>query len=316
MGEVLYNVKNLNHGSRKWRRISAGTGVLLVGALLLSACGSSASSSTNASASTPAATNSTSTAASLVPAPIKALGTIKIGTDASYAPNEFVGTDGTTVEGMDVDLGNAIAKELGLTAKFVNSPFDSIIPALQSGKYQLGMSSFTDNKAREKVVDFATYFTAGTTWAVQTGNPLKVNIDSACGLKIAVQTGTVQVDDINARSTACTKAGKRAITIEKYQLQTDATTAVVSGKDVAMLADSPVTGYAVSQAAGKLQLLGTSYGDAPYGVAVPKDSGTFKDAILAAIKTLISNGTYTAILTKWGVQTGAISTPVINGATS
>ena len=217
---------------------------------------------------------------------------------------------------MDVDLGNAIAKDLGLTAKFVNAPFDSIIPGLQSGKYQLGMSSFTDNKAREKVVDFVTYFTAGTTWAVQTGNPMKVNIDSACGLKIAVQTGTVQVDDINARSTACTKAGKRAITIEKYQLQTDATTAVVSGKDVAMLADSPVTGYAVSQAAGKLQLLGTSYGDAPYGIAVPKTSGTFKEAILAAIKTLISNGTYTAILTKWGVQTGAISTPVINGATS
>lgn len=252
----------------------------------------------------------------MVPAPVKALGTITIGADASYAPNEFIGTDGTTVEGMDVDLGNAIAKDLGLTAKFVNAPFDSIIPGLQSGKYQLGMSSFTDNKAREKVVDFVTYFTAGTTWAVQTGNPMKVNIDSACGLKIAVQTGTVQVDDINARSTACTKAGKRAITIEKYQLQTDATTAVVSGKDVAMLADSPVTGYAVSQAAGKLQLLGTSYGDAPYGVAVPKASGTFKDAILAAIKTLISNGTYTAILTKWGVQTGAISTPVINGATS
>lgn len=309
----MYVKNRLNRENRSWGRISAGIGVLLAGALLLSACGGSTSTS---AATTPAATSAGSADASLVPASIKALGTITIAADASYAPNEFIGTDGTTVEGMDVDLGNAIAKDLGLTAKFVNSPFDSIIPALQSGKYQLGMSSFTDNKAREKVVDFVTYFTAGTTWAVQSGNPKKVNIDSACGLKIAVQTGTVQVDDLNARSTACTKAGKRAITIEKYQLQTDATTAVVSGKDVAMLADSPVTGYAVSQSGGKLELLGQSYGNAPYGIAVPKNSGTFKDAILAALKTLISNGTYNTILTKWGVQSGAISNPVINGATS
>lgn len=309
----MRNVRKLNQKSHTWGRISAGTGVVLVGALLLSGCGSSSSSS---SAALAAPTSTGSAASALVPSSIKTLGTITIGSDASYAPNEFIGTDGTTVEGMDVDLGNAIAKELGLTAKFVNSPFDSIIPALQSGKYQLGISSFTDNKQREQVVDFVTYFTAGTTWAVQSGNPKKVNIDNACGLKIAVQTGTVEVDDINARSAACTKAGKPAINIEKYQLQTDATTAVVSGKDVAMLADSPITGYAVSQSGGKLELLGKSYGDAPYGIAVPKTSGTFKDAILAALKTLISNGTYNTILTKWGVQSGAIATPVINGATS
>lgn len=313
----MYNVKRLNRTPGSWRRISAGTGVVLAGALLLSACGSSSSSSSAAlAAATPSASSTAGSDASLVPASIKTLGTITIGADASYAPNEFIGTDGTTVQGMDVDLGNAIAKDLGLTAKFVNSPFDGIIPALQAGKYQLGMSSFTDNKDREKVVDFVTYFTAGTTWAVQAGNPKNVNIDSACGLKVAVQTGTVQVDDINARSAACTKAGKPAINIEKYQLQTDATTAVISGKDVAMLADSPVTGYAVSQSAGKLQLLGASYGNAPYGIAVPKSSGTFKDAILAAMKTLIANGTYNTILTKWGVQSGAIATPVINGATS
>jgi polar amino acid transport system substrate-binding protein len=297
-----------------WSRISAVTGVVLAGALLLSACSSSSSSSASAAATTTASTGSA--AAALVPAAVKSLGTITIGSDASYAPNEYIGTDGTTVEGMDVDLGNAIAKELGLTVKFVNAPFNSILPGLQAGKYQLGMSSFTDNKTREQVVDFVTYFTAGTTWAVQVGNPKKVNIDSACGLKIAVQTGTVQVDDIKARSAACTKAGKAAINFEQYQLQTDATAAVVSGKDVAMLADSPVTGYAVSQTGGKLQLLGQSYGDAPYGIAVPKSSGTFKDAILAALKTLISNGTYNTILTKWGVQSGAIATPVINGATS
>ncbi len=306
--------KNRHNGkSLISRRASVVFGVVVVSALVLSACSNSSSSSSAAKAET---TPTGSAAAALVPASIKALGTITVGSDASYAPNEFIGADGKTVTGMDVDLGTAIAKELGLTAKFENAPFDSIIPALQAGKYQLGMSSFTDNKTREQTVDFVTYLTAGTTWAVQAGNPQKVNADSACGLKVAVQKGTVQVDDIKARSAACVKAGKKAINYEQYQLQTDATTAVVSGKDVAMLADSPVTGYAVSQSGGKLELLGQSYGNAPYGIAVPKASGTFKDAILAAVKTLMSNGTYTAILTKWGVQSGAITDPVINGATS
>jgi len=305
--------KQTDGKSLSWNRIPAVTGVIVVGALLLSACSSTSSSSATTA---PTSTAATSTAASLVPASIKSLGTLTVGSDASYAPNEYIASDGTTVVGMDVDLGNAIAKDLGLTFKFVNAPFDSIIPAIQSGKYQLGISSFTDNKDREKVVDFVTYFTAGTMWAVPTGNPMNINIDNACGLKVAVQKGTVEVDDLTARSKACTTAGKKAIIMEQYQLQSDANAAVVSGKDVAMLADSPVTGYAVSQSGGKLELLGSSYGDAPYGIAVPKSSGTFKDAILAAIKDLMANGTYSAILTKWGVQSGAISAPVINGASS
>lgn len=306
-------IKRLNGKRVKPGHLPVGSGVVLAGAVLLSACGSSGSTS---SATTAAPSGSNSSPASMVPANIKSLGTITIASDASYAPNEFIGTDGTTIEGMDIDLGNALMKELGLKANFVNAPFDTIIPALQAGKYQLGISSFTDNKAREKVVDFVTYFTAGTTWAVPTGNPKNVNIDNACGLKVAVQTGTVEVDDINARSAACVKAGKPAITVDQYQLQSDATTAAADGKDDAMLADSPVTGYAVSQSGGKLQLLGQSYGNAPYGIAVPKGDGTFKDAILAAVKKLMANGTYKTILTKWGVQSGAISNPVINGATS
>jgi polar amino acid transport system substrate-binding protein len=244
------------------------------------------------------------------------MGTITVASDATYAPNEFIGADGTTIEGMDIDLGNAIAKELGLTFKFVNAPFDSIIPAMQAGKYQLGISSFTDSKAREKVVDFVTYFTAGTSWVTQVGNPKNVSITNACGLPIAVETGTTEVQDIQQRSQACTSAGKAAIQIDQYQTQTDANTAVVTGKDVAMLADSPVAGYAVTQSAGKLALLGSSYGNAPYGIAVAKGQGTFKNAILAAIKALMANGQYTQILSKWGVQSGAISNPVINGATS
>ncbi|HMC71257.1 MAG TPA: transporter substrate-binding domain-containing protein, partial [Mycobacteriales bacterium] len=104
-------------------------------------------------------------------AALKSAGTIKVATDASYAPNEFFGTDNKTIQGMDVDLGRAIGQELGLTFKFSNVAFDSIIGSLGT-RYDLGMSSFTDNKEREKVVDMVDYFSAGTSFMVKKGSSL------------------------------------------------------------------------------------------------------------------------------------------------
>jgi len=82
------------------------------------------------------------------------------------------------------------------------------------------------------------------------------------------------------------------------------------------MADSPVAAYAVKQSSGQFKLVGQTYGTAPYGIAVPKSSGTLDKAIQDALTALIANGQYKAILTKWGVQNGAITTPQVNGATS
>ncbi len=289
--------------------------ITAVAALALAGCGSSstdttASTSPSASASTSA--SSAATLGALLPADISSKGSMTFGVDASYAPDEYVGTDGKTIEGMDIDLMNAIVAKLGIKATYVNAPFDSIIPAIGSGKYDGGMSSFTINTDREKVVDFVSYFTAGTSWAAPVGS--KLTPDTACGHKIAVQKGTVEVDDINARSAACTKAGKKAITIDQYQAQSDATTAVVSGKDEAMLADSPITGYAIAQSSGKLALVGSVYGAAPYGIALPKAKGQLAEAFRQAVQAIMDDGTYTTILKKWGAADGAIPTSQINPA--
>ncbi len=313
------------HHPRADRSRRGGVAALTLAATItLAACGSSSPTASSSSPlATPGGSSSPTTSAvvdptlaALVPSQVRSSGPVTIGTDASYAPNEFVAPNGTTIEGMDIALGNALLARLGLTATWVNAPFDSIIPGLQSGKYRLGMSSFTDNKAREKVVDFVTYFTAGTSWAARTGNPTGITPADACGRRVAVQKGTVQVDDVTAKSAACKTAGKQPITIDQYQLQSDATTAVVSGKDEAMLADSPVVGYAVRQAGGQLELVGQSYDTAPYGIAVPKTAGTFTDALLGSLKAMIADGSYQKILATWGVESGAITTPVINGATS
>jgi len=283
--------------------------LLAVSALVLSAC----SSSTVPNAARLAATTSGDQALpKMVPTDVSADGTLTFGSDGTYPPNEFVGTDGKTMEGMDIDLGNAIAAKLGLTAAFVNAPFDSIIPAIQSGKYEAGISSFTDNKDREKVLDFVTYYSAGSSWAAKTGST--ITPDTACGKNIAVQKGTVQVDDITARSKTCTGAGKAAIKINQYQSQQDATASVVSGKNDAMLADSPVTGYAVKTSNGQLVVVGTVYDTAPYGIALPKAKGDFAKAVQAAVNAIIADGSYKTILDKYGAADGGVTTSLINAA--
>ena len=233
-------------------------------------------------------------------------GKLVVGTDPTYEPNEF--KQNGKIVGFDVDLGSAIAKKLGLTAEFQESKFDAILPALGS-RYEIGMSSFTDNPEREKVVDFVTYFSAGTQWASKDAS---FDPDNACGKKVAVQTGTVQdTDDLPARQKKC--AGNQ-IQVQRYDAQDEATNAVVLGKADAVLADSPVMAGAVKKVGGGLQLVGDVYDSAPYGIAIPKTAGTTKDAVLGAVKALIADGTYKAILNKWGVSNGAVTDPVIDGA--
>jgi polar amino acid transport system substrate-binding protein len=282
-------------------------------ALSMAACASSGTGAGSGSGTTPKASASSdvdSALAAKVPAAIKSKGTITIGTDSTYAPSEYLDTDGTTVIGFDVDLFNAVAAKLGLKTQWQSASFDSIIPAVQSGKYDIGVSSFTVNAAREKVATMVSYFSAGTQWAQKAGGSVDPN--NACGKKIAVQTGTVQVDDMTTRNKTCKTAGKPAITVDQYQKQSDATAAVVSGKDDAMLADSPVCAYAVKQTSGALALDGSIYDSAPYGYVLPLTETDFGQAIAGAVQDLITNGTYNTILTKWGVQAGAITTPAVN----
>jgi len=251
--------------------------------------------------------------AAKVPDAIKSDGKILVGSDASYAPNEFLDTDGKTIIGFDVDLFKAVAQKLGLEAEFENAKFDTLITGVTSGKYEMGVSSFTINPERKTQVNMISYFNAGTQWATKKGNPTGISADDACGKKVAVQTGTVQAtDDLPARDKKCTAAGKPKIQVDSYQGQDQATSSVVSGKDDAMLADSPIVSYAVKQTAGQLEALGDIYDAAPYGYVVKKDQTDFAQAIADALKALIADGNYKKALEKWGVEQGAIDTPAVN----
>jgi polar amino acid transport system substrate-binding protein len=304
------------------------TGVTLaVGALALTsaACGSksstagagggatsaaAATSGTAAATSGPAAGASSAVATSS--APSAAAGnlptSITIGTDASYAPIESFATDNKTIVGVDPDLGAALGKSLGIQVKFVNAKFDGLVTGVASGRYDLAMSAMTDNKDREKQVDFVDYYSAGTSFMIKKGGKTVNTVADLCGRKVAVEKGTTQLDDATAQGKKC------KLTVLPFDDQGGANLALSSGRADVVMADSPVNAYAAQQSKGAFVIVGAIYGTAPYGIAVPKKSTALRDALVTALDKMIADGSYKTLLTKWGVQSGAITKAAVNGA--
>jgi polar amino acid transport system substrate-binding protein len=283
--------------------------------VVLAACGAGGSGAPSPGGAAPSdapAAAKDDALAKLVPAGVASDGKLVIGSDASYPPNEFYDTDGQTFVGMDVDLGKAVAQKLGLQAEFQNSAFGAILLGIGSDKYELGMSSFTINAERTKSVDMVSYFNAGTKAAVLKGNPDNVNLDDLCGKAVGTQKDTVQEEDVNKRNQKCQAEGKPPIALTSLQAQTDVTLALTSKRIVAMLADSPVINYAISQTNGQLEPLGSQYEAAPYGIALKKGQGDFTKAVQGAVQALIADGTYGKIVAKWNGTESAIQTAQIN----
>ncbi len=295
--------------------------LLAVGALALTGCtnasetgtGGAAAPSGAASASfDPTTVQKDESLAAMVPAKIKSKGTLTVGSDTSYAPAESLGTDGQTAVGYDVDIAKAIGATLGLKVQVQTAEFTGILPAL-GPKYDLGISSFTINKERLGAVNMVSYYQAGTAWAVQKGNPKNVSLDDLCGKSVGVQTGTIQEDpDVSGRNKKCTAAGKKPIDVVTLKNQTDITTRLVNGSIDAMAADSPITGYAITQTNGKLEKLGDVYDAAPQGIAVAKSDTALAELVQKTVTKLMEDGSYKKILEGWGAADGAITKSEVN----
>ena len=253
-----------------------------------------------------------SAAAAKVPAALKSAGVVKVAVDASYPPNEFFGTDNKTLQGWDIELGEAIGNVLGVKFEFSNLGFDSILPSL-GNRFDVGMSSFTDTKEREQTVDMVDYFSAGTSFFASGDSTLApTSVADLCGKTAAVEKGTTQLADLTAQKKKC------KLTIDAFPDQNGANLAVSTGRADVGMADSPVAAYIAKKSGGKLTLVGSAYGTAPYGIAVPKDSAHagLADAISMALQDLSDDGTYLRLLKKWGVQAGAVTSFGLNGAIS
>lgn len=302
---------------RRLRTISTALVATATLAVVLAGCSDSDDSGSGGQASAGSATFDPSsvakddTLAAAVPAAIKSAGTLRVGSDTTYAPAEYIGDDGKTPVGYDVDLTKAIAATLGLKADIQTSKFDNIIPSIGS-RYDIGVSSFTINPDRMKQVNMIEYFQAGEAFAVQKGNPKSVDQNDLCGKTVGVQTGTVEADELADLSKKCTDGGKDKIDQLSYDSQADVTTNLVGGKLDAMYADSPIIAYALSQTNGQLEQLGDVFATAPQGVVVSKSDQALTDVVQKTIQKLIDDGTYGKILKAWGNEDGAVTTAELN----
>ncbi len=253
-----------------------------------------------------------STIAAEVPSSIASKGSLVVATDATYAPMEFVGTDGKTIQGADADLAKGLGQIMGVSSHMQNAGFDSILPGLAANKYDLGMSSFTVTKERLQTVDFVTYFIAGTSFYVPAdGGPDVKSLADLCGTTVAVERGTIQQTASEGQSKKCTAAGKDAVKTTVYPDQNGANLAISSGRANVGMADSPVAAYIVTKSNGQFKLTGGSFGDAPYGIALPQGNGMAKP-VQAAMQKMMDDGSYKKILDYWGISQGAISKSEIN----
>jgi polar amino acid transport system substrate-binding protein len=237
-------------------------------------------------------------------------GQLSIASDATYPPMEFFGSnDNTTVIGADADISKALGQIMGLEAKVQNTPFDGILPGLTAGKYDLGISSFTDSLDRQKTNDFVTYAQAGTSFYASADSDVNpASLDDLCDSSVAVEKGTTQQEDAEAQAQKC------QVDVQVFPDQNGANLAIASGRAQLGMADSPVAAYIVEQSDGKFKL-GQAYGVAPYGIAMKKGS-PLAQPLLDAVKALYDDGTMQKIFDYWQLPDAAISNPQINGATS
>lgn len=248
-----------------------------------------------------------------LPAAIRASGTIRVGTDASYAPASFFGPNGREIVGLEPDLGVALGKVLGVRLQFVNVDFSTMLTQVANHKIDLAISAMTDTEEREKQADFINYFSAGTSIVVRRGNPEAVtDLQDLCGLVVAVEKGTVQVDLLQRSQQRC---GRAPIKIKQYATNSDALLQLRTGRAVAVLNDFPPAAYLASQATTKAryQLASTAqYEPGLYGIAVAKDQTDLRDAVRDALEEVIRTGAYAKVLTTWDVADGGVRQATIN----
>ncbi|WP_046469978.1 ABC transporter substrate-binding protein [Allosalinactinospora lopnorensis] len=291
------------------------TGSILAGglaaALALSACGNG--EGTQAEEEATPQVEADPELEEMVPGQYREQGTLTVGVDPSYAPGEFLDADGETVIGFNVELFDAATAKLGLQTEWEESTFGTIVEGVDTGKYDVGVSSFTINEERLEQVNMVSYYTVGTQWFTAAGNPENVDPDNACGKRIAVQRDTVQVPDIEERSEQCEQDGEPAIDVQQYERQDQATESITSGRNDAGLADMPVAVYAVEQTGDQLETLGEQYEAAPYGAIVPKEETELAEAIAAGYQAVMDDGTYDEILGNWDLAgQGLLETAEVN----
>ncbi|MEU0074477.1 ABC transporter substrate-binding protein [Streptomyces sp. NPDC006332] len=289
--------------------------------LLLTACGSGTGDSTGGAANAAAqsdaipvkdvvsAVRKDEAAAKLLPSGTRSL-TLAVSV-SGQPPGTSILDDGKTLAGQDVDFANAVAKVLGVKLKTEQASFEAILPALDSGKYDLGVGNFGVTDERRRTIDFVTYINDGQGFATRTDNKLSkvTDLRQLCGLNIATGAGTTFEATLEDSRHLCTDAGKTAYKVQTYNEQGAIWSSLQQGRSDVVMSTINGLRYAVARQEGVKFL--NEFHRLDVGFAFKKGTD-LAPAFRAAVNKLIADGTYNKILKKWGTTGSAITTSQIS----
>ena len=220
-------------------------------------------------------------------------GKLIMATNAAFPPYEYY--EGDTIVGIDAEIAQLIADKLGLTLEIADIEFDSIIPGVQQGKYDMGMAGMTVTDERKEKVSFSDSYAKGVQVViVKTGSEIK-SMDDIDGHKIGVQQGTT--GDIYASDTP-ENGGYGEESVVRYANGALAVEGLKSGKvDCVIIDNEPAKAYVAANEG--LEILEGTWVDEDYAISFAKDNTALQQAVNDALKELIADGSVQKVVDKY-----------------
>ena len=235
-----------------------------------------------------------------LPARIQASKTVNVALNTGYPPLEMKDPQTGAFVGFDIDLAAAMAKVLGVKIEYQDGAFEQMTPSLQSGRVDMIMSGFYDTPKRRPMFDFIDYLKAGAQFYTLTSlADIKTPLD-LCGKTVTTSRGTSYPDTVKSWSDKnCVAAGKQPITVIVDTDLGQQLTNLKTGRAVAAVQGLEAVPAILDMEPGNLRPLGEHFSSTLMGMAFNKSDTDLRDAFLGALKQVIADGTYDALIKKW-----------------
>jgi polar amino acid transport system substrate-binding protein len=242
--------------------------------------------------------------AKVAPPAILEAGTLTICAPNDGTPPNVYHDESGKLVGSEVDLGEALAAQMGLKSKFHESSFATVIPTLQAKQCDVIMAQLYIKPEREAVVDFVPYVYSGTGIAVSRAKPAAITglDDSLCGKKVILAVATTAESLAQEQSEKCTAAGKPPVDITRSNQADVSIQQVQNGQVDAYMDTAETLGYYATKTGAQIDPVGKPFGTIKIGAATLKGNTALHDAIATALGELVENGTYKKILDEWGMS--------------
>jgi polar amino acid transport system substrate-binding protein len=257
----------------------------------------------------------TTAQAAELPESVKQAGALRLTVNSTYAPMEYHDPVTNELVGLDIDLANQIAKRLGLKIAWSETPFAELIPSLQTKRADFIISGISDRISRRETADFVDYLTTGPQFFVLAENAAKTAID-LCGQRVGTTRSTsfpIEIEKWSKQN--CEASGKPAVQYVPGENSIDVRNQLKQGRIDAAVQGSETLPYAQGQEAGKYRVIGEPFSTGYQGIMFRKDDAALRDVVTQHLAAIIADGSYKAILDKYGLGANAVPQPLMNAAT-